>query len=178
MEVHFIMSKLTRKQKIEIYNKRKNGYTLPFLSKEYGIRDSIISYLVSLIDYHGVNILRTDQNRLYPKSIKLEMINKVLIQGKSKHSVAIEYGLSSTGMLTNLIKSYKENGCVIVEKKRGRKSTMANKVNQNKEYEDMTPEEKIKYLENKNLYLEAEVEYLKKLDAVVQNKKKQQRKKK
>ncbi len=35
----------------------------------------------------------------------------------------------------------------------------------NKKYEDMTPEEKIKYLENRNLYLEVENEYLKKLRA-------------
>ena len=38
----------------------------------------------------------------------------------------------------------------------------------------MSPEEKIKYLENKNQYLEAENEYLKKLRAAVQKKKNQQ----
>lgn len=42
----------------------------------------------------------------------------------------------------------------------------------------MTPEEKIKYLEDKNLYLEAENEYLKKLRAVIQARKNQQSKKK
>ena len=42
----------------------------------------------------------------------------------------------------------------------------------------MTPEEKIKYLEDKNLYLEAENEYLKKLRAVIQARKNQQPKKK
>lgn len=48
----------------------------------------------------------------------------------------------------------------------------------NKDYKDMTPEEKIKYLEDKNLYLEAENEYLKKLRAVIQARKNQQSKKK
>lgn len=47
-----------------------------------------------------------------------------------------------------------------------------------KAYEDMTPEEKVRYLEEKNLYLEAENEYLKKLRAVVQERKKRERKKK
>lgn len=42
----------------------------------------------------------------------------------------------------------------------------------------MTPEEKVKYLENKNLYLEAELEYIKKLRAVIQARKDQQPKKK
>lgn len=47
----------------------------------------------------------------------------------------------------------------------------------NKKYENMTMEEKISYLE-KNLYLEAENEYLKKLRAVVQMRKNQTTKKK
>ncbi len=46
-----------------------------------------------------------------------------------------------------------------------------------KKYEDMTPEEKVKYLEHQNQYLEAENEYLKKLRAVVQARKNQQPKK-
>ena len=98
------------------------------------------------------------------------------LDNHSVSSIAIEYGLSSDGMLFNWIKSYKENGYVIVEKTKGRRSTM--KPNLNKEYTDMTPEEKVIYLENKNLYLEAENEYLKKLRAVVQARKNQQPKKK
>lgn len=46
-----------------------------------------------------------------------------------------------------------------------------------KNYEDMTPEEKVKYLEAKNLYLEAENAYLKKLRAVVQAWKEREQKK-
>lgn len=38
-----------------------------------------------------------------------------------------------------------------------------------KKYDDMTLDEKVKFLEEKNLYLEAESEYLNKLRAVVQN---------
>lgn len=41
----------------------------------------------------------------------------------------------------------------------------------------MTNAEKIKYLENKNLYLELENDYLKKLDAVIQKRKQQPPKK-
>jgi len=93
-------------------------------------------------------------------------------------STAIEYGLSSDGILFNWIKSYKENGYVIVERKKGRPPTMPKKNIVNKDYKDMTPEEKIKYLEDKNLYLEAENEYLKKLRAVIQARKNQQSKKK
>lgn len=178
MEVHFIMSKLTREQKIEIYKKRKQGQTLVSLSEEYQIRSEKIRYIVRLIDTHGIGILRSNKNNYYSPELKLEIINKVLIDGQSIKSTAIEYGLTSDGLLNNWISSYKNNGYVIVEKKRGRSSTMNIKHKSNKKYEDMTPEEKVKYLEEKNQYLEAENEYLKKLRAVVQERKNQQLKKK
>ena len=54
-----------------------------------------------------------------------------------------------------------------------------NKENQfNKKYEDMSPEEKIKYIENKTHQLEAENEYLKKLRAAIQSRKNRQTRKK
>ena len=77
-------------------------------------------------------------------------------------------------MLVNWIKKYKEMGYNIVERKRGR--TTMTKVT--KEKEDETDKEKIKRLEEENLYLKAELEYSKKLRAVVQARKNQQQKKK
>lgn len=178
MEVHFNMTKITREQRIEIYKKRKQGKTSNSLSKEYAVHISKIEYLIRLIDKHGENILRKEKNNCYSPQMKEEIINKVLIENHSVRSTSIDYGLTSDGILFNWIKAYKANGYVIVEKTRGRSPTMANKKQLTKEYKDMTPEEKVKYLENKNLYLEAEVEYLKKLRAVVQARKDQQPKKK
>ena len=172
------MAKLTREQKIELYKKRKQGETVSSLSKEYQINTRNVEYLIRLIDKHGFDILNSGKNKYYSPELKLEIINKVIIDGQSTISTAIEYGLGSTGILSNWIRSYKENGYVIVEKTRGRPSTMNKKDQFNKKYEDMTPEEKIKYLENRNQYLEAEVEYLKKLRAAVQARKNRQPKKK
>ena len=108
------MAKLTREQRIEIYHKRKSGVTIKSLSKQYGIHKNMICYLVKLIDKHGEDILRRDNNRYYSPQLKLEMINKVLIGNQSIESVSLEYGLTSDGMLNNWIKSYKENGYTIV----------------------------------------------------------------
>ena len=172
------MAKLTTEQKIEIYQKNKSGKPASLLSKQYNVRRESILYLIKLIDTHGESILRKENNKYYSPELKIEMINKILIDNQSIRSTAIEYGLPSCWMLVNWIRSYKENKYVIVEKKRGRSSTMNIKNKNNKKYEDMTPEEKVKYLEEKNQYLEAENEYLKKLRAVVQARKNQQQKKK
>lgn len=143
------MSKLSYEDKVYIYNNRKEGDSLNLLQSQYGVTKHSIQYLVRLIDKHGFKILRTSKNKYYPKYFKEESINRVLINHDPVQSVAIDIGLSSNGMLQNWIKKYKENGYNIVERRRGR-STMP-KVTKKKENE--TKDEKIKRLEEKNLYL-------------------------
>ena len=165
------MAKLTREQRIEIYHKRKSGVTIPSLCKQYGINKNMIWYLVKLIDKHGEDVLRRDSNRYYSPQLKLEMINKVLIDNQSIKSVSLEYGLTSDGMLNNWIKYYKENGYNIVEKKRGRSPTMKKEV---KPIDLNDKDAIIKAKDEEILRLKAENEYLKKLRAVVQARKGQQ----
>ena len=168
------MGKLSYEDKINIYYEKKKGRSRKDIASEYKIQQSNVQYLVRLIDKHGFNILRTTSNKKYTFEEKERIINRVLINNEASLSVAIDEGLSSVGMLINWIKDYKEMGYNIVERKRGR-STMP-KVTKKKENE--TDKEKIKRLEEENLYLKAELEYSKKLRAVVQARKNQQQKKK
>ena len=168
------MSKLSYEDKINIYQERKQGISVANLSNKYNVRSSVISYLISLIDKHGFDILRKTRNKIYEKYEKQNAIDRVLINGEAIWAVALDIGLPSKSMLNNWISKYKENGYNIVERKRGR-STMP-RVTKKKENE--TDKEKIKRLEEENLYLKAELEYSKKLRAVVQARKNQQQKKK
>ena len=100
------MAKLTREQKIEIYKKRKSGESIVDLSKQYDINYGNVKYLVKLIDRHGEDILRKDKNKkdknnYYSPKLKIEIINKVLLEKRSVESTAVIYGLSSAGMLMN-----------------------------------------------------------------------------
>lgn len=160
------MAKLTREEKIEIYERRLKGETLKALAFEFNVNFHRIEYLVRLIKKHGYNILRKDKNKYYSKEFKELIINRVLVNKESITSVAIDIGLSSAGILRNWIKKYKENCYNVIEKKRGRKSKTMTKIKKAKKI--LTKEDKIKELENKILYLEAENEYLKKLNALVQ----------
>ena len=168
------MSKLNYEDKINLYNDRKSGLSWKSLSIKYGIATHGVQYLCNLIDKHGFEILRTKKNKYYPDFVKKEAINRVLINNQSVWSVALDMGLLSVGMLHNWINKYKENGYNIVERKRGR-SPMFKKPKTKK---NETDKEKIKRLEEENLYLKAELEYSKKLRAVVQVRKNQQQKKK
>lgn len=168
------MSKLSYEDKLEIYNERKNGKPFSYLSAKYNIRQGNLKYLVRLIDKHGYDVLKTNKNRTFSVIEKERIINRVILDNESVCSVAIDEGLISNGMLFNWIKEYKENCYNIVERKRGRPTmTKVTKTNDNE-----TKDETIKRLQEENLYLKAELEYSKKLRAVVQARKSQQQKKK
>ncbi len=168
------MTKISYEDKVNIYTRIKNGESPQRISKEYSMRYDKIRYLIRLIDIHGFEILRTTKNKNYKIYEKEEMINRVLLGGESILSVSADEGLLSTGTLNDWIKKYKEKGYNIVERKRGRPTMQ--KVTKKKKNE--TDKEKIKRLEEENLYLKAELEYSKKLRAVVQARKNQQQKKK
>lgn len=170
------MGKLSYKDKINLYKDKKSGLSTSSVSKKYGIRTSGVSYLVKLIDIHGFDVLRTNKNKVYIKYEKQEAIDRVLINNEPVWTVALDIGLPSDSLLQAWIKKYKEMGYNIVEQKRGRSPTMIKKPKNIKQNE--TDKEKIKRLEEENLYLKAELEYSKKLRAVVQARKNQQQKKK
>lgn len=165
--------KLTEEDKINIYQLRKNGTTLEDLGRQFGVRREGISYLVNLIDIHGLSIVSREYRR-HSRLFKEDAINKVLIGGESLRSVALECGLSSVGMLHNWIRIYKENGYNVLNKKRGRIPMKKDKtISENKDPEDS----KIDQLEKENEYLRAEIAFLKKWNAVVQQEEKRKKKK-
>ena len=169
------MGKLTYEDKINIYIEKRDGKSVSYLCQKYNINSAGIKYLIRLIDKHGYDILRTNNNRKFNKKEKERIVNRVLLNNESLISVAIDEGLLSKGMLSIWIKNYKEMGYNIVERKRGRSPTIMGKKVSTK---TKTIEEEVERLKRENLYLKAELEYSKKLRAVVQARKNQQQKKK
>ena len=169
------MSKLSYEDKINIYQLKKQGVSYSTIKSKYSYGIHHIQYLERLIDKHGYDILRTTKNKKYNREFKQEAIDRVLVNNETVMSVSIDMGLCNDGLLQNWIKNYKDMGYNIVERKRGRSPTMPKKIIKK---DSETDKEKIKRLEEENLYLKAELEYSKKLRAVVQARKNQQQKKK
>ena len=169
------MSKLTREDKIEIYERKLKAETTSSIAKSFNVHKSAIEYLIALIKKHGYNVLREDKNKVYSKDFKLQTINRILINHESINSVAIDIGLTSSGILDNWLSKFKKNGYNVVEKKKGRKPKSMTKPKKSDKI--LLEKDKIKQLEDEIIYLKAENEYLKKLRALVQERELKEKKK-
>ena len=93
--------KLTYEDKVQIYELRKQGRSFKELSNIFGINIPNLRYMIKLIDRYGIEFVKKGKNRYYSPKLKREIIDKVLLEGRSQIRVSLVYALPNQGMLHN-----------------------------------------------------------------------------
>ena len=169
------MAKLTyedKKEIIRLYTEEHYGY--PTIAKQFKIRVSGVTRIIRKYLMYGEDSLIKKSKRDFSADLKFEIINRAM-NGQSKTSLGIEYQIQESYIISWL-KKYNEFGYNgLIDKPKGRPPNMK------KEKKPINPNDKdaiIKEKDQRILELEAEVEALKKLRALVLQRNEQQTKKK
>ena len=171
------MPRLTKEDKIKIINLYKAGFGTRVISKRMKIQHERTREILRQYDLFGDLALNvSSKNRKHTIEYKIELINRVN-SGESIASVAIENMISS-GQLCNWVKKYKELGYNGLSKPKGRPKIMKQEPTKTKQITEDEKDKLIRELKERNEQLEMENDLLKKLRALVQQRKQQQNKKK
>ena len=100
--------KLSYEDKVQIYELRKQGQNFNQLSNQFGVNVSGLKYMVKLIDRYGRNIVKKGKNCYCSPELKQEMMNKVLLEGRSRRSISLDYALPNQGLLSNWLAQYRK----------------------------------------------------------------------
>ena len=176
--------KLTKQDKFEILQLRQGGTSYKAISLKYQISERSIYYLCALYKRHGDSIINSTYNH-YDEAFKIQAVKKVK-NGKTISQASIELGLSNIGTLSRWVKEFDNNYGRIPKRKRGRSPMKKDKNTSNLDNNASTVitaateikelKRQLKQNKEKLLYQEAEIEYLKKLKALILAKQQQKKK--
>lgn len=114
------MSKLSKQDKIDIYNDWKYYHkSSNELGRQYGIGAGNLCYLLRLRDRYGIQILDRPYTD-YSVELKKEAIQRALFGQEAKDQISLDLALPSRGMIHNWIRKYKEDGYNVINHQKGK----------------------------------------------------------
>ena len=183
--------KLSLEDKIEIVKLYEDGLGYQSIADKFNVFHSTIYRIIKRYKINGLSSLKhPPKQQKYSLDFKMSIIRQVY-EGRSKLSLAAEYNLPGSGTIVAWMHKYDELGYNgLISKRKGRpkknmspkKEEKTNAVNsspltdsERKEFEEL--KSKYEILKKEKEMSDMENEFLKKLDALVQERLKRERKK-
>jgi transposase len=159
--------------KLQIVKNNLSGTSIRFLSKKWNISTSIIR---KWIDHHhlsGAKGLLPKRHLYHTREFKLKVVNAYKDNGLSLRDCCLQFNIPSLSTVATWARQYEQQGINGLSEQKGRPGIMKKDKPPGKKNKPLT---RLEELEKDNLYLRAEIDYLKKLDALTQEKQTQQKK--
>ena len=159
------MAKYTVQQKIDVITLYKQGLGSTTIARKFGINKETVLRWVEMYDVQGIEGLTSYGKQLqhFDTSFKLKVIHWLVRTNSSYPQTARHFNLPSPSVIWSWKQRYDALGINGLSDHRKRKVQQMNE-------EQLTPEQEIKQLRERLEYAEAEIAYLKKLDAVMKQK--------
>lgn len=172
--------KLSIEDKREIIRLNEEGVSNRSLSVRYGVNIDTVKRLIRSYRIHDEKTLLKTSKRKFSPDFKMKVISRKM-NGESINSLAAEYDIENNQILFWIRRYEKDGYNGLVDRKKGRPPKMKkddDTIRDTVSEADDEARARIRLLEKRNRELEAEVAYLKKLNALVQERKKRESKKK
>ncbi|MGF7083078.1 transposase [Mucilaginibacter sp. UYCu711] len=149
-----------------------SGDSLTAVALKWGLSRSLLTRWVDRYNAFGDQGLLPKERLYQPAEFKLKVVERYLSGVLSLRDCCSEYGIATESIVLSWVNKYKLLGVHGLREQRGRPKLMK-KDSPSKKTQPLT---RLEELEKENLYLKAENELLKKLEALAQAKKAQKKK--
>ena len=147
--------------KTRLVKKYHSQGSLKGLAREHGIVHSLLEKWVRQYERLGAEGLLEQYGRDYGVEIKQEVVQAYLKGDLSLRGCCLKYAIRSESTLLGWIRRYEQSGVESLKQGRGRPRSMKQPKKESR------PLTRLEELEKENLYLRAENELLKKLEALI-----------
>ena len=151
---------------------KKNDLSIHSLAQEVGLDATVVRKWKRFYDLYGIEGLQRRSNRRYDVKFKLRVLETIKAQDLSLKQAAARFNIAAESSITNWRSAYEKSGILGLQNKpKGRPAIMSDYQRKKKKSgKPLTREEEL-LLENERL--RAEIDFLKKLDALSLKKNKQ-----
>jgi transposase len=161
--------------RLQVVREHQQGHSIRSLSKTWNLSPSLVTKWIDHHDISGAKGLLPKRYLYYTKEFKLKVVKAYKDKGLSLRSCCLQFNIPTQSTIVSWARQYEQLGLDGLREQKGRPTTMnKDKPVSKKKAEPLT---RLQELERENLYLRAENDFLKKLDALTQEKQTQQKKK-
>lgn len=162
-----IYKKYKTEFKLKLIKEHEGGASINSLSKHWDVSTSQIRKWIDQYNTLGLPGISRKANRQYHEAFKLKVVQSYLQKELSLRDCCLHFGIPSIGIVSSWVQAYQRLGTKgLMSQPKGRKAVKEKKPR----IKTDKPLTRLEELEKENLYLRAENELLKKLEALAQNK--------
>ncbi|WGV13113.1 helix-turn-helix domain-containing protein [Psychrobacter maritimus] len=161
--------------KMQVIAYYRQGHSSHATAKNFNVNPEFVLKWVKQYQSGGINAIKPKTSKAkYSSEFKLNVLTTMLKEDLSQSEVALKFNISSPALISHWHKAYRLHGMSgLISKPKGRATMMSKPFITDKPDDEKSLAELKRELE----YLRAENAYLKKLDALLKQKKKQALKK-